>query len=757
MFIRSLALFTLIIVAGGIVGADAQSPLGDPLAAPQAEGSAITLPDPLTPETIDALMSRLSDEDVRGILIDQLNVQAAADAEAATEAGMNVFVQMAQGVVSSVTTAIQRLPIVASSLSTSFRNFGEKLGGDGLLRLALVLAAGIVLGLVAETAVRRITREWQERGIDHRGSSLTGTLGFLGRRFVAELLGLGLYLAVTSVLAHLFLDQVLTVYLWLIVLQLILQPRATAAVSRIVTAPQRPEFRLLSMEDRWAKWLHGQLILLAFFFGVSVFFVEFNALNDVPVGGSRLGFWLNLIVHLHVIYIAWRGRDALSRLVRGGIDDASQTDERLSRIYPVYCMTVSFCAWILVSIVAGFGLFHLLIAGAHYITMAVLIVAPVLDTGVRGVVHHVVPPMQGTGAVAAAAYADTKRSYIRIARVIIFVSSLSIIAGVWGIDFVNIAGAGVGIGFARSLIEFMMIAALGYLVYELVSLLINRKLAAERTAAEADNEEASEGEGGGGGSSRLSTVLPLVRTTAQVAVVIVFTLLALGQAGVDTTPLLAGAGIAGLAIGFGAQKLVTDVVSGLFFLIDDAFRTGEYVEIEGTMGTVEKISVRSMQLRHHLGPVHTVPYGEIPKITNYSRDWVILKLKFTVDFDTDPNRIKKIFKRIGAEMAAAEEFKDDFLQPFKSQGVFDFSEVGMIVRGKFMAKPGKQFTIRKEIFNRVKAAFAENGIEFARREVRVALPDDFQASEETKEAVAAAATEVAQQQSPPVAGASGDR
>ena len=155
-----------------------------------------------------------------------------------------------------------------------------------------------------------------------------------------------------------------------------------------------------------------------------------------------------------------------------------------------------------------------------------------------------------------------------------------------------------------------------------------------------------------------------------------------------------------------------------------------------------------MQLRHHKGPVHTIPYGEIPKITNFSRDWVIMKLRFTVPFNTDPNKVKKIFKKIGQEMLALEEFKDDFLQPFKSQGMLEIDDVGMVFRGKFMAKPGTQFTIRKEIFNRVNAAFAENGLEFARREVRVALPsmDGKDLTDEDKSTIAAAATQAAQEQ-----------
>lgn len=254
----------------------------------------------------------------------------------------------------------------------------------------------------------------------------------------------------------------------------------------------------------------------------------------------------------------------------------------------------------------------------------------------------------------------------------------------------------------------------------------DRKLAREQTAAGLDlnSDEAMVGEVGGQGGSRLSTVLPLVLGVVQVTIIVLTVLLALAQIGIDITPLLAGAGIVGLAIGFGAQALVRDVVSGVFFLFDDAFRTGEYIEVGDTRGTVEKISIRSVQLRHHRGAVHTVPYGEIPKLTNQSRDWAIMKLRFTVPFDTDTEKVRKIFKRIGQDMLADEEFENDFLQPFKSQGVLEFDDVGIVLRGKFMAKPGKQFTLRKEILKRVQQAFDENGIEFARKEVRVRVPDE---------------------------------
>ncbi len=120
-----------------------------------------------------------------------------------------------------------------------------------------------------------------------------------------------------------------------------------------------------------------------------------------------------------------------------------------------------------------------------------------------------------------------------------------------------------------------------------------------------------------------------------------------------------------------------------------------------------------------------------------------MKLTFTVPFETDLIKVKKIFKTIGAELLAIPEFADDFIQPFKSQGVIQVDDVGIVVRGKFMVKPGKQFMIRKEIFNRIQKEFEKNGIQFARKEVRVKLDSDgpTQLSEAEANAVGAAAFE----------------
>jgi len=179
----------------------------------------------------------------------------------------------------------------------------------------------------------------------------------------------------------------------------------------------------------------------------------------------------------------------------------------------------------------------------------------------------------------------------------------------------------------------------------------------------------------------------------------------------------------GLAVGFGAQSLVRDIFSGAFFLFDDAFRKGEYIDIGAVKGTVEKISVRSFQLRHHLGPLHTIPFGEIQHLTNYSRDWVIMKLKLRVTYDTDVERVRKMVKNLGIELLEDPVIGHNFIQPLKSQGVIEMQDSAMIIRVKFMTKPGDQWLVRKRVYQDIRELFEREGIKFAHREVTVRIAD----------------------------------
>lgn len=710
------------------------------------------VPADLTPEQVDDLVARMSDDQVRALLLERLDAVANQQAEAAPEKSLlTVIRELGTNMVQGWVHVVQQVPNLVSGQLQAFTNFGEAFGPGEMITMFGYILAALAAGYAAEKLTIWLVLRRARPATGEEAGNLWSTVGFLFRRFCRELLGLVVfYVVLRFVGRHLLSPEELT-FAGPMVFYLIWVPRLGAAISRFVLAPNRADLRLVNVSDKWAKYLHRNLIGLFLLGGFTIFIVGFNQLNGVPMGETRLGFWLNTSVHIYIGIIAWRAREGLSDMMRGTDPDRSRFDEAVAKAYPYMAIGVSAVMWLVVEMIIGSGdrrLLMLLGSAPHYTTMFWLLMAPAIDTLIRGLVRHLAPPMMGDGPIAERAYKSTKRSYIRIGRVLAGIFVILQIANAWEIDLRNVAAAGVGHDVAGALVEFLMIVAIGYIVNEVVSLWINRRLAAEMTASEQSPDEEA-GEGGGAGGSRLATVLPLLRVSAQVAISVIFGLLAIGALGVDITPLLAGAGILGLAIGFGAQKLVADIVGGIFFLIDDAFRVGEYVDVGGTMGTVEKISIRSMQLRHHRGAVHTIPYGEIQKLTNFSRDWVIMKLKFTVPFDTDPNKVKKIFKKIGAEMMQDEVHKDGFLQPFKSQGVFDFDDVGMIIRGKFMAKPGKQFTLRKEIFNRVKAAFNEAGIDFARREVRVAIPgmeDNDTMTHEQKTAVAAAASEASNQQ-----------
>lgn len=270
-------------------------------------------------------------------------------------------------------------------------------------------------------------------------------------------------------------------------------------------------------------------------------------------------------------------------------------------------------------------------------------------------------------------------------------------------------------------IDVLVILFIGYLVFHIARIWIDSKIE-EETQDQPDGELGDEG--GGSSASRLATLLPLFRGAILAVVVVTIVLIVLMEIGINVSPLFAGAGVVGLAVGFGSQTLVRDIFSGAFFLIDDAFRRGEYIDIGSVKGTVEKISVRSFQLRHHLGALHTIPFGEIQVLTNYSRDWVIMKLPLRVTYDTDVEKVRKLIKKLGQELLNDPVIGHNFIQPLKSQGVIEMQDSAMIIRVKFMTKPGDQWLVRKKVFQEIRDLFEREGIKFAHREVTVRVVDD---------------------------------
>jgi len=214
-------------------------------------------------------------------------------------------------------------------------------------------------------------------------------------------------------------------------------------------------------------------------------------------------------------------------------------------------------------------------------------------------------------------------------------------------------------------------------------------------------------------SSRLLTLLPLLRVTTAVLLLVLLVLCSLWALGIEITPLLAGAGVLGIALGFGAQALVRDIIAGIFYLADDAFRVGEYIEGAGnTKGNVERITLRSVALRHHNGPLHFVPYGALGSVRNTSRDWVIDKFNLPLPIDVESEKIRKMIKQIGEDMKQDAAIGPLMLEPLKGK-LYRIDPGVKIFRCKFRSPPGKQFDVRANALKRIEAALRKMGVQFA--------------------------------------------
>ncbi|WP_293809692.1 mechanosensitive ion channel family protein [uncultured Bosea sp.] len=219
--------------------------------------------------------------------------------------------------------------------------------------------------------------------------------------------------------------------------------------------------------------------------------------------------------------------------------------------------------------------------------------------------------------------------------------------------------------------------------------------------------------------SRLATVLPVLRGVVLGAVLGLTILIVLSRLGVDIGPLLAGFGILGLAISFGSQALVRDIVSGVFFMLEDAFRVGEYVDTGRLKGTVEKISLRSMQLRHQSGQIHTVPFGQVQSLTNASRDWATVKFNVRLDHSADLEQARKAIKKVGLALLEDPEYGPHFIAQLKMQGVADITDQAIVIRLKFTGKPNQASMLQRESLKRVYRALNDAHIPFASNAVTV--------------------------------------
>jgi moderate conductance mechanosensitive channel len=664
------------------------------------------LPEPLTRENIRELVSGLSDESVRALLMQELDRRAAPPPEAgAASAGL---AENANRIHEAAGVLLRAIPAFPERFTATMSRFSEGGHPHQLLLAAILFAVMIGAGaLVERLAGRVLARLWEARV---RATEDAPVLAVLGRVVLGLVLIVVFGLTAAAVFLLVYQGHDATRELLLSAFVMILGARLAVLASRMLLAPHAADQRLLPFDDSAAQRLHRGLRTLAALVVVALlvryFFDRWGPTEDAEDLPATLTRLVILVVFVRLV---WAIRRPIAGLIRG--DRGSLLRRLAADAWPVL-MTIYALVVVSLSTVE-----ELSERGFHsYVglqSLLVILLMPLVSMFLCRLVDRRAARAPADGALPR--FAPILRQAVQI---LVTAGGLYLIAQIWDLDLIALTEARMGERVARALVDAALTILLAYLVWQLAKTAIDSRLAREAGPTAVSDA----GEAGGVGASRLRTLLPLLRgfLFATICTMTVMTILA--ALGVNIGPLLAGAGVVGLALGFGAQTLVRDVISGAFYLMDDAFRLGEYIDVGDAKGTVEKIGVRSMQLRHHRGSLNVVPYGAIRRLNNQSRDWVVEKIEFRLTYDTDIVKVKKIIKKIGQQLAEDPEIGRHIIEPLKSQGVLAMEDSALLVKAKFTARPGEQFVIRREAYQRVKQAFTESGIQFAHRQVTVFVP-----------------------------------
>jgi small-conductance mechanosensitive channel len=462
--------------------------------------------------------------------------------------------------------------------------------------------------------------------------------------------------------------------------------RLSQTVSRFLLAPGAERMRLVPLTNRrawfWHRWM-GALAAIGALGWQTI--VVLRGLGLAPESLELLRQILLLALALCGIAIVWSTRD-------------SETPNLLSPRRAAFRVLVSFAlllVWLLFLTQATKVALSLLVIGAVPVGLYVLRNAAARVSRGQWL-------LQGEEVSAVGAIAD------RCMQALVVVAAAFALIEIWQIDMASVASSETAMTrLGRGAFEALVILLGADLLWLVLRAVIDLRLTGAIVPIDDLDDE------GLRRRARIRTLLPVLRNFLFIFVLIIASLSALAAMGLQIGPLLAGAGVVGIAVGFGAQTLVRDVLSGVFFLLDDAFRVGELIESGGISGTVETFSLRSVKLRHYKGPLHTVPFGDLKAITNYSRDWVNEVLDVTIAYEADLERVERAIEQVSGEVMQDPSLASGVIAAPKSIGVtamgVDGIHVGIIVR----TRPGQQFKVRAVMFHRLKSAFDADGIPFS--------------------------------------------
>ena len=491
------------------------------------------------------------------------------------------------------------------------------------LDMLIYLVAFVAGGIAAQRLFLFAARPWLAHFDRLDVATLEHRLAVLVERLAFAILLLGTFAAGSMGTFLLFSwpassGSMILGYLWAT-----LVIRLSHTVSRFFLAPGAERLRLVPLTTRrawfWHRWI-GALTAIGALGWQTI--VVLRGLGLPPESLELLRQILLLALALCGIAIVWTPRD-------------SETPGLLSPRRAAFRVLVSFALlliWLLFLTQATKAALSLLVIGAVPVGLYVLRNAAARVTRGQWL-------LQGEEVSAVSAIAD------RCMQALVVVAAAFALIEIWQIDMASVASSETAMTrLGRGTFEALVILLGADLLWLVLRAVIDLRLTgAVLPIDDLDDEELRR-------RARIRTLLPVLRNFLFIFVLIIASLSALAAMGLQIGPLLAGAGVVGIAVGFGAQTLVRDVLSGVFFLLDDAFRVGELIESGGISGTVETFSLRSVKLRHYKGPLHTVPFGDLKAITNYSRDWVNEVLDVTVVYEADLERVERAIERVSGEV-----------------------------------------------------------------------------------------------------------
>lgn len=488
--------------------------------------------------------------------------------------------------------------------------------------------------------------------------------------------------------------------------------RAVMASSRMLLSPASAPLRLLPVADETAAYITVWLrrITLVIVFGYAI--AEAGLLFGLP--WSAYDFITRvclLIVTLFLIIVILQNRQAVADVLRA--PDLVETDhptasrrfarsarDRLAEVWHILAILWLLAAWGVWALQVREGFERL--TRVSLLTVVILAAAKLIDVVARRAIQRgfrVGPDLAGRYPGLEARANRYLPAFKGIVTAIVTVFAGLLLLEAWGLDsFSWFAQGQLGNRLVSSLVSIGFTIFLAVLVWEVVNAAIARHL--QRLTR--DSQAAR--------SARVRTLLPMLRTALLVVILVFVALNALTEIGVNVAPLLAGAGVIGLAIGFGSQKLVQDVITGIFLLFEDAVAVGDVVQLGGLTGVVEQLSIRSIKLRALDGAVHIIPFSAVTTVTNNTRDFAFAVLDISLAYGQDLDKVTENLKSLVSEMRTEGRWRTAIRDEMDIMGVDKLAEGGLTLRCRVKTDPTQRWPVQRELNRRIERSFGANGI-----------------------------------------------